>query len=492
MSVTDKDADAPAGEEALEPRPQLQLWPLVVVYGLAFAWALFVALMYHLGESLGICASCDVFKGSVFSSVLGLPLEMLGVFAMAIPLWLLSRVYRIRREELVIERSSGRGADLLRTSQRKLIVWRVFLIYIYLILGVEIYLCYAQVLLGRLCILCSVQAILVFACAGAAYYQDRAYSLWQLTTFSDFATPRWILVLLGLLGFHFIQHPTGSFTWMDSVLMKERIQKTRIRESLMSQVYAKPYEVAPYGKIHHKEIRVLEDGELKNISEKIDQRSRVRPLGELEMAPEAMAMVGRGQTAVMIESTEMAVEKYSRQYLNDTRSEGDPNAPVRLIVYTNYGCPACCLFERDQMPEIRKNSIETGKPFVQYRFYYMQKLPFSDTTAIVSSCAAMQGSSTWHEVHARLFESVDEWAKDGNIKAHVGDLVDMEKLNSCIVEWDELEDNLIKDYQEAESRGVDRLPSFAVYLKGRTEPERVISGSVSGPIIVELVDRFIQ
>ena len=48
---------------------------------------------------------------------------------------------------------------------------------------------------------------------------------------------------------------------------------------------------------------------------------------------------------------------------------GDPNAPVTLIEYASWTCPACLQFHTDVVPMLKSDYIETGKVKLIFRKY---------------------------------------------------------------------------------------------------------------------------
>ena len=82
------------------------------------------------------------------------------------------------------------------------------------------------------------------------------------------------------------------------------------------------------------------------------------------------------------------------------RVEGDPSAPVRIIVFEDFQCPFCKLFTDDRAPLIVADFVETGIASVE--FHHMAFLgPESTAAAAASECANDQ--NRFWDYHDLLF-----------------------------------------------------------------------------------------
>lgn len=74
-------------------------------------------------------------------------------------------------------------------------------------------------------------------------------------------------------------------------------------------------------------------------------------------------------------------------------SLGSPDAPVTLIEYASFTCPHCAAFNKDVMPRIKAEYIDTGKVRLVYREVYFDGP--SLWASVVARCAGRTGSSGW-------------------------------------------------------------------------------------------------
>lgn len=92
---------------------------------------------------------------------------------------------------------------------------------------------------------------------------------------------------------------------------------------------------------------------------------------------------------------------------------GPVDAPVTLVEYSDFQCPACGTLE----PIIRKLSLEFPKELrVVYRHYPLRSLHANAEMAAWASEAANMQGRFW-EYHDMLFNTQDAWSKEQNPEA---------------------------------------------------------------------------
>jgi len=141
---------------------------------------------------------------------------------------------------------------------------------------------------------------------------------------------------------------------------------------------------------------------------------------------------------------------------------GPENAPVKIIEYSNFGCPHCRDFALDQGKRLRNEYETTGK----VRFVFK---PFSlgsqgpDDAANAAECAAAQGR--FWDYHDLLFSKVGVTADPFNktaLKQYGAQLgLDTAQFDRCV----DSEQFMEKVYQatfEGQDHGVSGTPSFII------------------------------
>lgn len=158
----------------------------------------------------------------------------------------------------------------------------------------------------------------------------------------------------------------------------------------------------------------------------------------------------------------------------DGRFLGDPDAPVELVVYSDYQCSFCKLFDKRDLPPIIENFVESGDVRVEWR-----PLPIlsdraglslesaeneSVQAAEAALCAADQ-NLFWPYSRALFLAQGDVNSgvyADDMLKSTAADLdLDTETFNDCL-DSGEKQDEVIEYREEAIELGVTGTPTFFI------------------------------
>lgn len=143
---------------------------------------------------------------------------------------------------------------------------------------------------------------------------------------------------------------------------------------------------------------------------------------------------------------------------------GNPKATVQLIIYSDFQCPACLLYNDtiEQVKKEFKNDI-----LVAYRHYPLRMHEQAIPAALASECASEQGK--FWEMHDLLFAnnqaqrmSIEQYEQDA---ADLG--LDRVKFNQCL-ETEKYKDKVTAQMLGGKNYGVTGTP--ASFLNGRVLP----------------------
>lgn len=147
----------------------------------------------------------------------------------------------------------------------------------------------------------------------------------------------------------------------------------------------------------------------------------------------------------------------------DGRVIGDPNAPVHLIEYGDYQCPACAQFDNQVFPLLLTEYISTGK--VSFEFRDLAFLgPDSQTAAEAAACSIDQdGFWPYHEtIYANHFgENLGNLSESRLLEMAELSGLDKEQIGSCL-DAGTYADDIQAMHQEAQQLGLNSTPSFVL------------------------------
>lgn len=141
---------------------------------------------------------------------------------------------------------------------------------------------------------------------------------------------------------------------------------------------------------------------------------------------------------------------------------GKADAPVTMIEYASLTCPHCAAFHGDQLQQIKKNYIDTGKVALVFRDFPLDRLALA--ASMMARCAPKE---RYFGIISALFLGQQSWARDPNptgALAGVGRLAGMpqETFEACLKDRDVL-NGIVKMRSEAEKQyGVESTPTFII------------------------------
>lgn len=144
--------------------------------------------------------------------------------------------------------------------------------------------------------------------------------------------------------------------------------------------------------------------------------------------------------------------------------EGNPDAPVLLVEFTDYQCPFCKQFYDETLPQIRQTYIDTGKARLVFVDYPLPFHPQAPAAAHAAWCADDQGQ--YWKMHDKLFTEESRWADNEEAEAvlitFAGELgLDKDTFKTCIEEKPHAED-VQAGLTEGQRLGVSGTPTFFV------------------------------
>lgn len=144
-------------------------------------------------------------------------------------------------------------------------------------------------------------------------------------------------------------------------------------------------------------------------------------------------------------------------------SELSAGASVALIEFGDFQCPYCAAFERNVLPVIRREFIDSGSVAYAFKNFPLAAHPMAEQAGIAATCAAAQGK--YWEMHRLLFSDPARLTLSGLVRS-AGEVPLREPdFNSCLT-GAAARTSIEADRRLGEALGVMVTPTFFVGLIG--------------------------
>lgn len=147
----------------------------------------------------------------------------------------------------------------------------------------------------------------------------------------------------------------------------------------------------------------------------------------------------------------------------DGRVIGDANAPVKLVEYGDYQCPACASFSQSTFPTLLSDYIATGK--VSFEFRDLAFLGDDSVTAAEAAACSIDQDGFWlyHDtIYANHYgENLGNLSKSRLLQMAKLSGLDGDKISSCLDAGTTATD-VQNMHSEATQLGLNSTPSFVL------------------------------
>lgn len=149
---------------------------------------------------------------------------------------------------------------------------------------------------------------------------------------------------------------------------------------------------------------------------------------------------------------------------NDDHYQGKLDAPVQMIVYSDFECPVC-LDYLDSIKQVKE--IFGDKVVIAYRHYPLSYHANAQEAALASECSSEQGK--FWEMHELLYKNNKEnsLSYEQYVYNAQGLGLDMQKFSQCMGE-EKYKEKVYNNYLEGKMFGVSGTP--ATFINGQYLP----------------------
>ncbi len=145
--------------------------------------------------------------------------------------------------------------------------------------------------------------------------------------------------------------------------------------------------------------------------------------------------------------------------VDDDPFEGKADAPVTIVEFSDFQCPACGQAFAQIDPLLAK--YEGKIKFVYRDFPLVDKHPGAFPAAVAGNCALAQSPEKYWAFHHQLFEHQHQLTPEDFKKYATESKLDMTKFAECLKD-PKMADEVKKDMKDGESYGINSTPTFFV------------------------------
>lgn len=155
---------------------------------------------------------------------------------------------------------------------------------------------------------------------------------------------------------------------------------------------------------------------------------------------------------------------------------GDPNAPIKIVEYSDYQCPYCARFAKEVEPLLVEQYVKTGKVYFVFRsmgnfvsnniaaYYNQPAKTESMDAAMAAYCAADQGK--FWDMHDGLFanvlgEDAGSFTRTRLIAIAEKAGLDTKEFKECLYS-EKYRQQAEQDARDGQAAGVRGTPSFVI------------------------------
>jgi protein-disulfide isomerase len=96
---------------------------------------------------------------------------------------------------------------------------------------------------------------------------------------------------------------------------------------------------------------------------------------------------------------------------------GNPNAPIKMEVFSDYECPSCGNFYETTLKTLIQTYVADGKVYLVHHDFPLQMHRYSGEAARFANAAAKMGK--FQDVDAALFDNQAAWTESGEVAKYV-------------------------------------------------------------------------
>ena len=151
------------------------------------------------------------------------------------------------------------------------------------------------------------------------------------------------------------------------------------------------------------------------------------------------------------------------------KTVGNPAAPLRMDLYSDFTCPHCKMLHEQTLPRIMADYVTPGKAYLVFHEFTLtgQGREHSQTASLYAAAAARVGK--YQQVCDALFLTQSSWAVSGKVWETVAPALNAaeQKKVQALVKEPAIAAEVERDLEMGTAAHVDRTPTLVMTRKGK-------------------------
>ncbi len=171
---------------------------------------------------------------------------------------------------------------------------------------------------------------------------------------------------------------------------------------------------------------------------------------------------------------------------------GQPNAPIKIEVFSDYQCPRCREFYVETLKPLVAEYGKANKVYVVYHDFPLDMHPYARKASRLALAAERISRELWLRVTDAIYLSQDQWSQNGNIEAALAKVMDpaqvarMRKLAADPA----IEATLAQEIMLGQSRKITSTPTW--FIVSETGRQQIIPGKLPYATLKDYLDRALK
>jgi len=199
------------------------------------------------------------------------------------------------------------------------------------------------------------------------------------------------------------------------------------------------------------------------------------------------AHLGRQEVSLLGASGQAGAARPPELYLG-----GQPNAPIKIEVFSDFQCPHCRQFYFETLKPLIAKYGNANKVCVVYHDFPLPTHPLARRATLFALAAARLGKEPWVRVMDALYRDQDQWSKDGKIEVTLAKALESTELMRVkkLAADPAIDAAVVQEVNLAMSLNIRGTPTF--FISSSKNPQQRIDQVIAYPALKDYIDHLLK